>query len=342
MKKIIAILLLAALLLGAVPVFAQGARIRVEVTASKDHVNVGDTVEFVLTVEAENLVAMQFELHMPEGLSYVPGSGATPKGLASQLGVAAADWTEASMMYTSYNDVGVNIGKGTELLRFSCVAEKPGDWNVILFELWPFDGEFNAFTPEVSIQTLHVNGNQTPVTTQPVVTEPAVTEPAVTVPEHTEPSQSEPVTQPEPDTPVSNVTEPTVEVTAPVVDVTAPTEALPHATAPTEPMTPPDAPQETQPQGETLPAQPPEDGAGELPEEDVPEIDLQTKPGEDVEGEGVTQAGGDSTITIGAIDPEEQEKPRKVWPWIIAGAAALAAGAAAVVLILKKKGKAQP
>ena len=140
MKKILAVVFVAALMLFCVsPAFATSAYVRLNAAPTSTEVfKVGDEIEFVITADASQLTAMQFELKFPEGLSYVPGSGATPEGLAGKLGVPAADWTEISKMFTFYNDLGIEM-KETELVRFRCVAEKPGMWSVVLFQVLPFD-----------------------------------------------------------------------------------------------------------------------------------------------------------------------------------------------------------
>jgi uncharacterized repeat protein (TIGR01451 family) len=189
MKRIvIMVLMLAAVLTGAIPVWAANAEIAVQVCPSKPEVQVGDTVEYTVVATGSGVVAMQFEVRLPEGLRYVSGSGATPENLAQKLGVPAADWTEQSMMFTFYNDTGITLAKGTELLRFSCVAQQTGEWEVELYELLPFNEDFEEFPPKLQIQRLRVIDEETQVpTTVPEETFP-VTMPAITDPEETLPS----------------------------------------------------------------------------------------------------------------------------------------------------------
>lgn len=191
MKRMIISLLLTVLMLaGMMSVHAAPAEVTVKVCASKTEVQVGDTVEYTVLATGSGVVAMQFELRFPEGLSYVPNSGATPANLAQKLGVPAADWTEVSKMFTFYNDVGITFHQGTEILRFSCVAEKEGQWSVELYELLPFDGDFEEFVPKLQVQSVLVGNHKDPI--EPPVTEPTdppviiETTPAVTVPEITE------------------------------------------------------------------------------------------------------------------------------------------------------------
>jgi uncharacterized repeat protein (TIGR01451 family) len=192
MKRIvISLLLLAAILTGVTSVYAAEAEISVQVVASKTEVRLGETVEYTVLATGSGVVAMQFEIRFPEGLRYVPNSGATPEKLAQKLGVPAADWTEVSKMFTFYNDIGITFAKGTEILRFSCVAEKEGELAPELYELLPFDGDFEEFVPSLHVQKVQVTAKQeqttapltTEQTTPPVVdqTEPTATAPEVTV-----------------------------------------------------------------------------------------------------------------------------------------------------------------
>lgn len=158
-KKIMTLLLAGLMLLMAIPVSASQAYLDVSVSASSADIGVGDTVEYVVTASCEDVLAVQFELVIPEGLCYVPNSAATPQGLAQKLGVAAADWTEDTMMFTYYNDVGIHMKEGTELLRFTCRAEKEGKYEITIHELLPYDSAFEGFAPSVYVQPVKVSGS---------------------------------------------------------------------------------------------------------------------------------------------------------------------------------------
>jgi hypothetical protein len=113
------------------------------------------------------------------------------------------------MLFTYYNDVGVTIPEGTVLVTFSCIAKAEGTHEISLFEVLPFNSEFEEFTP--SVKTLSVTvakkseqGGEDPTVTQPIVdpTQPS-TDPTQSGDENTEPS-----TEPQPTEP-SDGTEPT-------------------------------------------------------------------------------------------------------------------------------------
>ena len=208
MKKIlICLLMLAVMLTGMMNVYAAESEMEIRIQASSTQVQVGDTVEYTVQVTGQGVTALQFQVRLPEGLRYVPNSGATPEGLAQKLGIPAADWTEQSMMFTCFNDVSIPFDDGMEILRFSCVAEKEGSWDVELFELIPFDTKFQEFTAELQVRTVRVTGG-TGDTKPTDSTVSGETVPAVTAPSDPEapsatgqaPDSDPSATQPEDET----------------------------------------------------------------------------------------------------------------------------------------------
>ena len=229
-RVVISFLLLAVMLAGMMNVWAAEAEITVQVCTSKTEVQVGETVEYTVLATGSGVVAMQFEVRLPEGLRYVPNSGATPENLAQKLGVPAADWTEQSMMFTFYNDIGITFAEDTEILRFSCVAEKTGEWEVELYELLPFDGNFEEFSPKLQVQKVRVTGQEPPM--------------APTVPEETLPAVSpemEPSTS-DPKEPATSSNPETLVETTPAASVPDQTEDQMEENPVTDPL---DQPQDT-------------------------------------------------------------------------------------------------
>ena len=219
MKRIlISIMMLAVMLSGMMNVHATEAQIKVELRASKSQVQVGETVEYTVLVTGSGVVAMQFELRCPAGLSYVPNSGATPENLAQKLGVPAADWTELSKMFTFYNDIGINFAPGTEICRFSCVAQQEGVWAPELYELLPFDENFEEFAPEFQVQQVRVSapGTQIPATEPEQPADPVVPQTQPTEPESVD-QVTEPATAPA-TVPATEPDHQNPETTAPVSD----------------------------------------------------------------------------------------------------------------------------
>ena len=219
-KRIVLLLMVCAWILSAIPVSAVQPQFSVVVQAEQKEVKVGDTVRFTVVAQGEDVVALQFNIVVPEGMEFVSGSGALSKGLREKLGVAAVDWTEGAMIFTYYNDVGVTIPKDTVLMTFECTAQKAGSYQLELEEVLPFNSEFEEFAPSVKMASVTVvksgeQGEKDPTVTQP--TAPS-TEPT------TEPS-TEPSTEP-----TDNSTEPSSD--------TQPTETTdvsePEATDPTD------------------------------------------------------------------------------------------------------------
>lgn len=305
-RRILMMLMVFALTLSALPVYAAAASFSVTVQADKKDVKPGDTVNFTVVAQGEDVVALQFNLDIPSGMKYVAGSGAVPAGLRDMLKVAAADWTEMSMIFTYYNDVGVTIPKGTVLLTFACTAEAEGTHQVGLYEVLPFNSEFEEFSPSVKTAAVTVTkageqGDDTPATSEPVdvttkPTEEPTTEPTqvVTPPDVvTQPTETTAVTEPE----ESQATEPS-EDTGTDVERTEPT----HQDISTE-VTQDDPTEDTT--GNTIAAQ--EDPTQESEEKNDPQSD---------DGDQ-----GNSMMVL----------------WIILGVAAVGAAAVAAVIFLKKK-----
>ena len=116
--------MLAVLFFNTATAFADTAVIMI--TADKTEVQPGDTVDFSIVLgPVSDMGTMQMIIVIPEGLTYVEGSGKLADGLKSTLGFDYADFTEASMMvngvaskddYSSYDN--------TLLCTFQCTADE--------------------------------------------------------------------------------------------------------------------------------------------------------------------------------------------------------------------------
>ena len=171
-KKLLALLVVLAMVLSIVPaVHAEGSTMAVTVTPSASTANVGDVIDYTVYATGEGVTALQFELRFPAGLEYVAGTAAVPTTLKSYLGWAATDWTESSMMWTGYNDLPSVFGEGTVILTFSAKVTAEGTFEPELFELLPFDENYEEFPPELTVGKVTVGGAEEPTTTE---SEPAV------------------------------------------------------------------------------------------------------------------------------------------------------------------------
>ena len=179
-KKLLALLVVLAMVLSIVPaVHAEGNSMSVVVTPSVSTAKVGDTVDYTIYATGEGVAGMQFNLIIPEGMTYVPGSAKVPDGLKAMLGWFVLDWTESSMMWTGANDLTATFPKDTVILTFSCTVDAVGEHEVALDGLLPFDDTYADFPADLSV------GKVTVAKDEPE-TEPSTTEPS-----------SEPSTEPE-------------------------------------------------------------------------------------------------------------------------------------------------
>ena len=95
----------------------------IRVTADKKEVVAGDTVNFTITMgPVENLGSLQMELVIPEGLTYVTGSGATSV-TKEALGFDAFDWTDETLVLNGgASESDYASDEPTELMTFQCTV----------------------------------------------------------------------------------------------------------------------------------------------------------------------------------------------------------------------------
>lgn len=212
-KLLIISLMLVAMVLSCIPAAAVQGSIALHVQASAKEAAVGETVYYNILAAGEDVIALQLTVVVPAGMRYVSGSGKTPDGLKEQLDVAAADWTEDTMMFTFYNEKGIRIPEGTVLATFACEAEKSGTYEIALTEVVAGNSLFEEMTPSITSDPVAVSQDST--VEQTTATEPAQ-DPNEDAPDYqvTEPSGEEPVpeTTAEGDEPVAeDLTLPNVE-----------------------------------------------------------------------------------------------------------------------------------
>ena len=126
------------------------------VEASLEEVQVGDTVDFTVYAFGNGITALQFNLIIPNGMSYVAGSGAVPENLRETMGWGAMDWTEETLMWTGFNDLPTAFAENTAILTFSCVAEEVGSYQVAFYGALPFDENFEERIADVTVEPVDV------------------------------------------------------------------------------------------------------------------------------------------------------------------------------------------
>ena len=206
------IVLVVALL--SVPGKASAAGTTITVAADKTEAKPGDTVNFSLTLgPVSEMGTMQMVIVIPNGLTYVEGSGALAEGLKAKLGFDLADFTEVSMMVNGVASKGDYASEEDTLLcMFQCTVNEgfQGTAEVGLTELEFYSCQTWAdHTSEYSVQpaVITVVGGATEEVTQPVETtqeaettapeettesvEPATPEETTQAPEPTKPSEAD-------------------------------------------------------------------------------------------------------------------------------------------------------
>lgn len=92
------------------------------VTADKTEAEPGDTVNFTVSLgPVSEMGTMQMVLDIPEGLTYVSGSGKLASDLKNKLGYDYADFTEVSLMINGMaSTADYSSDSDTVLCTFSC------------------------------------------------------------------------------------------------------------------------------------------------------------------------------------------------------------------------------
>ena len=94
------------------------------VTADKTEAEPGDTVNFTVSMgPVSDMGSMQMKLDIPDGLTYVKGSGALTGGLQKELGYDMLDFTESSLIINGVASAADYSSKSdTEICTFSCTV----------------------------------------------------------------------------------------------------------------------------------------------------------------------------------------------------------------------------
>lgn len=102
----------------------------VGVTADKQQIYDGTTVNFTVTLtSSEEVAGISFELAIPEGMSYISGSAKLADNVQTTLGAHRVEFSEAAMKFAAVGGGKFSSSEPVELLTFSCKVDKatPGD-----------------------------------------------------------------------------------------------------------------------------------------------------------------------------------------------------------------------
>lgn len=141
---------------------------QLKVTASVGEAHPGDTIDFTITMgPVSDMGSMQMVLDIPEGLSYVEGSGRLAEGLRETLGYDTADWTEISKMINGVASAAdYESDTDTVLGYFQCRVdeETAGEVNVGLTRLEFYSCQtWIDHTERFSVVPAAINIGQAPV-----------------------------------------------------------------------------------------------------------------------------------------------------------------------------------
>ena len=102
---------------------SDGTSLRIE--ADTEEYYVGDVVTYTVTLgPASHVVGLKFELEIPEGLTYVEGSGKAVEGLRDQMNAVKAEFTEKSKRFLFFGDTEYESKEDTPLMTLQCVVEE--------------------------------------------------------------------------------------------------------------------------------------------------------------------------------------------------------------------------
>ena len=282
-KLLICLIVVISLLVNPVMVFAASSV--VTVSADKTEAEPGDVITFsVILGPVDEMGTMQMQLVIPDGLSYVEGSGKLADGLRGTLGFDVANFMESSKFINGYaSSKDYSSDTETLLCTFQCKVEEDytgiAEVSLANFEFYSCEtwedhtDEFSAGKAVVTVSSEPISGgNEDPgQQTDPTPSgDPTPDEPAPSGdPTPDEPSPSGDTT---PDDPASSGNT-TPDEPAPSGDTTPGEPAPSGSTTPNEPSssgsTTPDEPSQS---GSTTPGEP-EPSGDSTPDETEPSGD---------------------------------------------------------------------
>ena len=155
------------MLAAAVPALAAGST-SFNIKPDKTEARPGDTISYTISLgAATNLRSIKIKLSIPEGLTYVAGSGKTPDGLEATLNNAQkAAFTESTKVFIVATADGYTSTTETLLMEFKCTVNEGASGNkaidLIIDPDDIFDTDYNNIgyvvnSPAVNITTPHTH-----------------------------------------------------------------------------------------------------------------------------------------------------------------------------------------
>ena len=160
---LLCLVMIVSLLVTAVPVFAAGS-VKFTMTSDKAKASPGDTITYTVTMgEVSRFDSLKYKLSIPEGLTFVAGSGKLADNLKETLNCVDTAWTESTKVFyiTLCSDgIGYTSTTPTELMTFQCKVDDGATGSLkIEFIIEPnncYDSDYDniAFTTETPSITI--------------------------------------------------------------------------------------------------------------------------------------------------------------------------------------------
>ena len=160
---LLCLVMIVSLLVTAVPVFAVGS-VKFTMTSDKAKASPGDTITYTVTMgEVSRFDSLKYKLSIPEGLTFVAGSGKLADNLKETLNCVDTAWTESTKVFyiTLCSDgIGYTSTTPTELMTFQCKVDDGATGSLkIEFIIEPnncYDSDYDniAFTTETPSITI--------------------------------------------------------------------------------------------------------------------------------------------------------------------------------------------
>ena len=160
---LLCLVMIVSLLVTAVSVFAAGS-VKFTMTSDKAKASPGDTITYTVTMgEVSRFDSLKYKLSIPEGLTFVAGSGKLADNLKETLNCVDTAWTESTKVFyiTQCSEgIGYTSTTPTELMTFQCKVDDGATGSLkIEFIIEPnncFDSDYDniAFTTETPSITI--------------------------------------------------------------------------------------------------------------------------------------------------------------------------------------------
>ena len=105
-----------------------------KISSSSDSSAPGDIITYTVSIgKVDNLMGLDFEITIPDGLSYVDGSGVIASNLKESLGYANASWEENHKIFAMYGDGDYSSSSDTIIMVFKCKVTS----DTTLYSIYP-------------------------------------------------------------------------------------------------------------------------------------------------------------------------------------------------------------